>query len=785
MAGSFYWHRFLIALVLGAVLRAGPALAQGITYFNGQASAAALSTHGESGRTWYLEDGQLRQRNQADIILVDSTGHRPRGWRISNLLAGRRGDAILALNDGCVAVHRIKESDTQEGLLVTSLSNEGQVLWSQALADISGRMGNLMQLTSGNVVVWTEHLILALSPNGSLLWSKSAAIVNGTTVINIQKVAPTADGGFVVVGNSQLDAILARYDGAGNLLWLRRWRGEANLSLGYPLDVAVLPNQQLALLFYTKGTFGQDEPRAIVLRLWPDGRIRQVTNILRGPNVQAYANYGELAATPDGRLSVLTLLRNSFSSFNSAQPALIQLDTADAEVRTLRFSPRPDSILQMFGMRYIPMLTPGRNGRVQLVATSNTLPPFSQGQGEAKPFWLIWPKPEEPPACGMDTLSFVSAKGSFPESQLLNRDPLPAFQANLRARTLQLEPVELCPLLGCNRNQPPGLRLFNLDHNFCVGQPISIELRPTLQGSRFIWSTGATTPTIVATAPGNYWVRVEGACGTLVDTTRIRTYQDSTPTLMAALGPLPRCEGEAVELIATGPPPLVWSDGFVGPSRVVDRPGTYFVQGTGTQGCRTLPSDSVTVRPFPPPIFPDVGQALRLCEGDSGQMRAPALPGLRYRWLPGTDLAAPYAALTQVRAVHRGPNPQQYEVRPYTLVVTDTAGCQATAQASLTVVHRYALAPNGLPECNPVALVIPNVITPGQTGGNDTFRIPGLDYYEQPALQIYNRWGRIVFEQQPYRQQFDGGGQPAGVYYYHLTVPEIRQTFRGWLEILR
>ena len=51
-------------------------------------------------------------------------------------------------------------------------------------------------------------------------------------------------------------------------------------------------------------------------------------------------------------------------------------------------------------------------------------------------------------------------------------------------------------------------------------------------------------------------------------------------------------------------------------------------------------------------------------------------------------------------------------------------------------------------------------------------------------LEIYNRWGRKVNEYTNYQNQWNGEGQPDGVYYYYLTEPGGTAT-KGWVEVRR
>ncbi|MCS6968304.1 MAG: PKD domain-containing protein [Cytophagales bacterium] len=74
----------------------------------------------------------------------------------------------------------------------------------------------------------------------------------------------------------------------------------------------------------------------------------------------------------------------------------------------------------------------------------------------------------------------------------------------------------------------------------------------------------------------------------------------------------------------------------------------------------------------------------------------------------------------------------------------------------------------------------PNVITPNGDGKNDFFVINNIR--QGWRLQIYNRWGRLVFQSDSYGNDWKGEGISA-TYFYLLTSPEGR-TCRGWVQVI-
>ncbi len=76
------------------------------------------------------------------------------------------------------------------------------------------------------------------------------------------------------------------------------------------------------------------------------------------------------------------------------------------------------------------------------------------------------------------------------------------------------------------------------------------------------------------------------------------------------------------------------------------------------------------------------------------------------------------------------------------------------------------------------SLVFPNIITPNGDGLNDYFNIKNLEYYITNKLLIFNRWGKIVYEKEPYipaNDRWDGEGLPDGTYFYIIK-------FQGYLS---
>jgi gliding motility-associated-like protein len=81
-------------------------------------------------------------------------------------------------------------------------------------------------------------------------------------------------------------------------------------------------------------------------------------------------------------------------------------------------------------------------------------------------------------------------------------------------------------------------------------------------------------------------------------------------------------------------------------------------------------------------------------------------------------------------------------------------------------------------------IIVPNVITPNGDGKDDYFAISGLNYYPNSKLSIYDRWGKEVYTSNNYQNDWNGGGQSDGVYYYLLSLQNGKK-YKGYFQIIK
>lgn len=94
----------------------------------------------------------------------------------------------------------------------------------------------------------------------------------------------------------------------------------------------------------------------------------------------------------------------------------------------------------------------------------------------------------------------------------------------------------------------------------------------------------------------------------------------------------------------------------------------------------------------------------------------------------------------------------------------------------------------GIAEACEVLVKPVNVFTPNGDGINDLLRFDLLEIFSGNKLQVYNRWGKLVYESNDYQNDWDGGDLKDGTYFYILDIDDPSGTqdiFKGTITILR
>jgi gliding motility-associated-like protein len=116
----------------------------------------------------------------------------------------------------------------------------------------------------------------------------------------------------------------------------------------------------------------------------------------------------------------------------------------------------------------------------------------------------------------------------------------------------------------------------------------------------------------------------------------------------------------------------------------------------------------------------------------------------------------------------------------YSLTVVDANGC--TAVDSIDVISL------DLDSC----LVIPSVFTPNNDGKNDKFEIKHIELFPNATVEIYNRWGDLVFKSDNYANPsewwdgtYNGKDATLGSFVYIIKLSPEKDPINGIISIVK
>ena len=224
------------------------------------------------------------------------------------------------------------------------------------------------------------------------------------------------------------------------------------------------------------------------------------------------------------------------------------------------------------------------------------------------------------------------------------------------------------------------------------------------------------------------------------------------------------CKGDSVRLYGVGGDVISWSTGETADSIFVEPlvPTEYILTVTSA-GC--IDQDTISVSVNPQPVA-NAGEDDVIVSGGSTMLEA--LGGTMnstYAWYPSVGLSDTTSA---------NPVAKPEETTMYQLIIQDGLGCVDTDYVEVIVVP---------------SVVIPTGITPNGDGKNDTWQLEYITQFPNPVVEIYNRWGQLVYRSEGYLENWDGtdGDKdlPVGTYYYIIDLGEGVEPITGPLTLMR
>lgn len=324
----------------------------------------------------------------------------------------------------------------------------------------------------------------------------------------------------------------------------------------------------------------------------------------------------------------------------------------------------------------------------------------------------------------------------------------------------------------------PAVQVLDLtDTSICLGDTINLRGNSLGTANRFIWSLNPnfSSPlnlisdslvTISPDAPGaNYYFKASRTI--CADSTEVRVDVEEVDVFLDDL--ISICLGDTISLqaINNGVTPLSYfwtpTDSIItgqGSNSILVSPNTslsYFLRSNSSIGCEDFDTLEIEVNQ---PAFSDAeiltlldtlyqGQQVQLSTNRNGA-------NLSYFWEPATGLSDPGS-----------PNPiaNPGQTTLYKVEITDqNTGCVVTAYRLIYVFEINCGEPN---------IFIPSAFTPNDDGNNDILYVRGNNI-QSIDLQIFNRWGELVFQSDNPSNGWDGTfkGKKAdpGVFVYQLKA---------------
>jgi gliding motility-associated-like protein len=227
------------------------------------------------------------------------------------------------------------------------------------------------------------------------------------------------------------------------------------------------------------------------------------------------------------------------------------------------------------------------------------------------------------------------------------------------------------------------------------------------------------------------------------------------------------CQNDTITLTATGGGTYEWSNGMTGNSIsfVATTAGINNFYVIVTKGCADTTFTSVTVNPVSP-VTACCDTTINL----GGTAVIGATGATAYVWEPSGNVNCYTCPNTTATPTVN---------TTYTVVGTDADGCKSYATVTVDkACHDFD---------------VPNVFTPNPSVSfpDNVFYIQGAIGQPNYELEIYDRWGVLVFKTTSTTDYWDGTNKghecPDGVYYYiiNATCDKNKYQKKGFVQIIR
>ncbi|MGE0569088.1 MAG: gliding motility-associated C-terminal domain-containing protein, partial [Bacteroidia bacterium] len=321
----------------------------------------------------------------------------------------------------------------------------------------------------------------------------------------------------------------------------------------------------------------------------------------------------------------------------------------------------------------------------------------------------------------------------------------------------------------------------NIIGNFtiCEGSSISLSVSPSNTNTNYFWYgpnsyTASGSSIFIASATstnnGGYQVIAElNNCSSEPNTFNVSVLNNATVT---SISPFTGCEGDSIIISVSGI--NISSTSWTGPNNfsgnsnpLIIYPASLSNIGSYTFVASNNPcasvSGTVPVNLFPNPQV-NLGPDTTLC----------------FQFAPTTLTVSNFPTIFW----QDNSTANSYNIYntpgTYSVFVVDSNGCKNSDIVTLNFI-----------ECDTTE--IPSILTPNNDGKNDFLKIKSKFKENRIEVEIYNRWGHLVYKDEDYNDTWSGkcnvcsGSEklPVGTYYYIIKLPDFEnKIFKGFITVI-
>lgn len=591
----------------------------------------------------------------------------------------------------------------------------------------------MSRLSSGLI---QRILVVRFAASGQVVWEK---MYDAPELLAFNKVVPIPTGGFFLLGDTydftDRGVLIVRCDEDGDILWSKEY--DRTSVYETIIDGICLSNDELVLATYVSDVVIGE--KIILTRLNINGSITGQT----------------MVSTSQGMAPIgLGLLGNDTIALAAMSTAVL-FPPVDGDLIVATFTKEGQLIgglafgsdKQDFGLDAI-----FRDGEAIICGLTD-----SSSTGIAQRAFISKANPR-----------YSCCRKSVQLNQLPILDTPLAMDYQLmltqniakQAITDLMTEVQLMETVSCQSFEETNF--LPQDTFICVGG--SIELRPdySISGS-YLWNTGEVSSSITVTEPGKYSLQINNECGLITDTIFVRSA--GTIPIISVSSDTILCAGATVRLSASGGSRYSWIDSsgseLSETSELLSAPdSSTIISVIVTSGdCSDTASVSLTV--LAPPIVQAEFQDTLVPQG-SGLLLS-AFGAISYDWEPSAGLSCSACS---------NPSLIADENSVYVVTGINSEGCEGRDTVFINVKK-------------PCLVYVPTVFAPSEdsSSGNELFKVYGTEIQSEGfLLQVYSRWGELVFQTQDPAEYWDGQfrGRPAspGVYVYQVEMNACDEIIR-------